>query len=167
MLKEIKGDIIATLNDAIKHPHYGKHFFMAQGCNCFIAQGKGLALQLRKFPEVFKADIYYGRKGDETKLGEFSIANIGNNATIFNCYTQFHWGNNSGHKPIDYNAIRTVFPKLLPLCGSNPLFIPLIGAGLAGGDWNRIASDINEVTKNHPVIAIHYDKNLIIDWARF
>ncbi|AUR85850.1 macro domain protein [Vibrio phage 1.081.O._10N.286.52.C2] len=167
---EIYGDLVATLRSVIAEPKWNKPFLMAQGCNCFIAQGSGIAGQLREFPEVYQADIDYGRKGDVTKLGELSVALFADNtpghldAAVFNLYTQFSMGTNKQHA--EYAAIKMAVEAMCrdAYAAHNPIYVPLIGAGLAGGDWELIRQIIDKASGTTEIIIVHFDKGTIIDW---
>ena len=99
---KIKGDLIKL---AIK----GDFDVIIHGCNCFCTMGAGIAKSIKTaFPEAYKADLET-LKGDKEKLGNFSAANIkrnGQEITIVNAYTQYHYGG-PGIK-VDYNAIQVV-----------------------------------------------------------
>jgi O-acetyl-ADP-ribose deacetylase (regulator of RNase III) len=139
--------------------------------------GAGIAPQIAKaFPEAEEADNETAR-GDVEKLGTFSYADItqndGETLTVHNLYTQFGTGGRAKGVPdVDYEALRSAF-KLLnaevknlsegrdggwyefvgveQLCG-----IPMIGAGLAGGDWEIISKIINEVTPDMKIELVVY-----------
>ena len=99
---KIKGDLIKL---AIK----GDFDVIIHGCNCFCTMGAGIAKSIKTaFPEAYKADLET-LKGDKEKLGNFSAANIkrnGQEITIVNAYTQYHYGG-PGIK-VDYSAIQVV-----------------------------------------------------------
>ena len=99
---KIKGDLIKL---AIK----GDFDVIIHGCNCFCTMGAGIAKSIKAaFPEAYKADMET-LKGDKEKLGNFSAANIkrnGQEITIVNAYTQYHYGG-PGIK-VDYRAIQVV-----------------------------------------------------------
>ena len=134
----VKGDLIKLAVD-------GDFDVIVHGCNCFCAMGAGIAYAMKaEFPEAFKADKAT-KKGDKSKLGGFSQATgvrNGNSITIINAYTQFNY-HGKGVKA-DYSAIRKIFRKLKRQFSGKRFGFPLIGAGLAGGDWNIIAEIINE-----------------------
>ncbi len=62
--------------------------------------------------------------------------------TVINAYTQFNW-RGSGVLA-DYEAIRKAMQKIKSLHSGNRIGYPMIGAGLAGGDWDTIARIISE-----------------------
>lgn len=152
-------------------------FFMAQGCNCFKAQGSGLAGQLRKFPEIFQADKDY-RSGDEGKrqLGLFSVARIPfdepsltkpkksfSAAVCFNLYTQFDTG--TDYRRANYAAIGIAFRKLNDsLSDTNrdrqTLYTHEIGCGLAGGDLDIVIAIINDATPDIDVVMLDWSPNV-------
>jgi hypothetical protein len=60
---------------------------------------------------------------------------------VVNAYTQYKYGRN--HKdgataPFDYEAFTLCMRKINNLFGGKHIGLPKIGAGLAGGDWERI-----------------------------
>ncbi len=137
-MKEISGDLINLAKDS--------HFdVIVHGCNCQCAMGAGIAKTIKKeFPEAYNADLKTP-KGDRSKLGNISYASIeqeGHQLTIVNAYTQFHW-KGSGIK-VDYEAIRSCFSEIKKVFAGKRIGYPLIGAGLAGGDWKVIARIIED-----------------------
>ena len=138
----IKGDLIKLALD-------GNFDVIIHGCNCFCTMGAGIAKSIKnEFPQAFKADLAT-IKGDKTKLGTYSSVCINQNnykIIIVNAYTQFHWWGN-GCKA-DYNAIKNVFSAIKKNFHGKKIGYPLIGAGLAGGDWNVISKIIKTELKN-------------------
>jgi O-acetyl-ADP-ribose deacetylase (regulator of RNase III) len=107
--------------------------------------GRGIALTIKQqFPEAVAADMQT-TIGDRDKLGTFTTARIdrdGWNLTIVNGYTQFHW---KGEGVLaDYDAIRSVFRQVKQQFAGQRIGYPKIGAGLAMGDWEIIASSIEQ-----------------------
>lgn len=62
--------------------------------------------------------------------------------TIVNAYTQFNY-RGSGRK-VDYVAVKECFKKIVAHFPNAKIGYPLIGAGLAGGDWNEISKIIEQ-----------------------
>lgn len=137
----IKGDLIHLFKE---------NYFdvLVHGCNCFCTMGKGFAEKLKiEYPEIYKVDCST-KKGDESKLGTYSIYHITEtNQFIVNAYTQFHWLYNVYGKTeiiVDYDAIDKVFSKIkIDFCDKK-IGIPKIGAGLAKGDWLVIETIIDK-----------------------
>jgi len=137
-MKIVKGDLVKLALD-------GKFDIIIHGCNCFCTMGAGIAKAIKsEFPEAFSAD-QETEKGDKSKLGSFTKATVtrnGNTIVVVNAYTQFNY-RGKGVKA-DYDAIRNVFKKLKSDFSGKRFGFPLIGAGLAGGNWTTISNIITE-----------------------
>ncbi|MGX5845854.1 macro domain-containing protein [Mesorhizobium sp. PL10] len=135
-MQTIRGDLLQLALD-------GRFDVVVHGCNCQCAMGKGIALSIKqRFPEAYAADRAT-MKGDPAKLGRISVAEIRRGDRTFhivNGYTQFHW-QGQGMKA-DYEAIRKVMRAVKVQFAGKRIGYPKIGAGLAGGDWEKIASII-------------------------
>lgn len=119
----------------------GEFDVIVHGCNCFCTMGAGIAKAIKSaYPEAYRADKATPR-GDRSKLGTISFVTI-KSLTIVNAYTQYDW---RGKKPLaNYKAIKSVFKKIKQKFPGKRIGYPLIGAGLAGGDWNTISNIIDE-----------------------
>jgi O-acetyl-ADP-ribose deacetylase (regulator of RNase III) len=142
MQKTVTGDLIELAKsrelDVIIH-----------GCNCFHAMNSGIAKQIKaEFPLAFKADKTT-TKGDRGKLGTYSVAEE-HGVIVVNAYTQHTWWNRS-ERQVDYEALQKVFQRIAESGQFKGCKIgyPMIGAGLAGGDWEVINSIICEELRNH------------------
>jgi O-acetyl-ADP-ribose deacetylase (regulator of RNase III) len=137
-MKEVTGDLIRLFQD-------GQFDVIVHGCNCFCTMGAGIAKTIKqKFPVAYEADLATPRASRE-KLGTYSRARVslkGKDGIILNAYTQFDW-RGSGVK-VDYDAVSAVFVRIAEDFPAARIGYPLIGAGLAGGDWSRIARIIDD-----------------------
>lgn len=139
-MKHMEGDIISLAKA-------GVFDVIIQGNNCFHTMNAGLAKQIKgHFNAAYLADLRtkHGHKG---KLGTFSHADIqigAHTLTVINAYTQFRYG--GGVKNADYGAIRGCFREMKKEYGGKNLRFgyPLIGCGLAGGDWGVVKPIIDE-----------------------
>ena len=136
--RTIDGDLIAL---AIQ----GEFDVIVHGCNCFCTMSAGIAHAIQlQFPEAYAADLLT-TKGDRNKLGYFSSASVienGHPITIVNGYTQFQY---SGTPPlVDYSAVQQLFKRIKKEFAGKRIAYPKIGAGLAGGDWEKIHNIINQ-----------------------
>ncbi len=150
-----KNILTIAKGDLIKLALEGRFDVIIHGCNCFCAMGAGIAQTIKaKFPEAYKADLAT-TKGDRTKLGTFSSATIQkkhHKITVINAYTQFDW-RGRGNKA-DYDAIREVFSCVKLEFSGRRIGYPLIGAGLAGGEWSIISEIIDQelADENHTLV---------------
>jgi O-acetyl-ADP-ribose deacetylase (regulator of RNase III) len=165
--REVQGNLITlALN--------GEFDVIAHGCNCYSNMGAGLAPQMAK---VFGCDTFEMEKWGKTikKLGSidynsFDVKSgkpepIGNNPekplVVVNAYTQYSYGKNHSDgyiRPIDYEALTICMRKINILFEGSHIGLPQIGAGLAGGNWNRIQNIIQTELKNCKVTVVIYNK---------
>lgn len=156
--QEVEGDLIDL---ALK----GSFDVIAHGCNCQCTMKSGIAIRMA---EVFSCDKFTlehnNFKGDINKLGQIEWRNysINNNKPnmlrfpsmenkidlfVINCYTQFMYGKNHIDgltKPIDYEALILCMRKINFEFKDKHIGLPMIGAGLAGGDWEKIKEIIKK-----------------------
>nr|WP_275116218.1 macro domain-containing protein [Aliiroseovarius subalbicans] len=113
---------------------------IVHGCNCFGTMGAGIAQAIAaQVPEALEADLATPL-GNPAKLGTISTATHGA-LTIVNAYTQFR---PAGPAPlVDLDAVSRTFDVIATRFPTARIGYPLIGAGLAGGNWNHIAPRIN------------------------
>jgi O-acetyl-ADP-ribose deacetylase (regulator of RNase III) len=152
-LKNVNGDLLKLAKEG--------HFdVITHGCNCECTMGSGIAKQIKEqFPEAYKVDCKT-IKGDFNKLGNFTFVDVnginGNSFRIINSYTQYRYGVDKIQ--IDYEALTLCMRKINHFYNNIRIGLPLIGAGLAGGDWNIIKNIIErEFTKN--IVTIVHFKN--------
>ena len=142
----IVGDLVkdAHMYDAITH-----------GCNCFNTMGAGIAAQIAKaFPDAAKIDKLT-IEGDFNKLGTlgYTIEECNEKMVyIINSYTQYYPGPN-----FDLDAIKLCFRKINHIFKGKHVGIPLIGAGIAGGDWKEISEVIKKETPNIKITVVVWD----------
>lgn len=181
---ECKEEIVKHSNfnyvdgDLIKLALSGKFDVIAHGCNCLSNMGAGLAPHMARtfgcdnFPmENLGADInklgcidyrtYVISKSGiwDSKLDD----NINEDPllTVVNAYTQFRYGRNhaDGDKnPLDYEALTLCMRKMNHRFKGKHIGLPKIGAGLAGGDWNKIEDIIKKELKDCRVTIVNFKK---------
>lgn len=149
-MKELNGDLISLGVDG--------HFdVIIHGCNCQCIMGAGIAKSIKsRIPEAYKADLKTV-KGDSGKLGNYSSATVmygDHQLTVVNAYTQLNW-RGKGVK-VDYSAIRSAFKKVATEFNGKKIGYPLLGAGLAGGDWALISEIIAEELEGQDHTLVRY-----------
>lgn len=122
-----------------------KRGILVHGCNAKGAMGAGIALAIKKqYPSAFR--VYreaYERNG--LALGTITVAEPEPELVIVNAVTQDHWrDSNPAVVLADYGAIEQAFRLVrgIALARKLPVHFPLIGCGLARGDWNEVAPRI-------------------------
>jgi len=155
-MNEVKGDLIEMALEG--------HFdVITHGCNCFNTMGAGIAPQIKNaFPDAGRVDLAT-RKGDIMKLGCYTYANVEIKnigwVTVINSYTQYNYGKNhkdGDENPIDYDALTLCMRKINKNHPKKSIGLPKIGAGLAGGDWEKIKTIIKRELKDMDVTIVHY-----------
>lgn len=161
MYKTVHGDLIALAEQ-------GEFDVIFQGCNCFHAMGGGIAKQLAdRYPEVEEAD-QTTEFGDKNKLGTSSMCTVKGDTHSFiveNVYTQYYWSH--GKDVFEYDAFEKYLNQIAnhmkeshyPDDGKLKFGFPQIGAGLAGGDWNRISKMIEKFAED---VKDHADVTVVI-----
>ena len=76
--------------------------------------------------------------------------------TIVNGYTQFHWRGSA--VLVDYVALRSVMRQVKAMFAGSRIAYPMIGAGLARGDWSIIASIIEEELAGEDHTLVEYQR---------
>lgn len=148
MIKYIKGDATSPVGDGKK--------VIAHICNDIGAWGAGFVLALSKKwcrPErIYRTFTEVG-----LILGDIQFAQVENDIMVINMIAQ-HETRLTNVQPIRYDALEECLKKVNQYCIDNnaTLHAPKFGAGLAGGDWNKIEGIINS-TMSVPVII--YDFN--------
>lgn len=171
--EEIEGDLISLAQG-------GKFEVIVHGCNCFCSMGAGIAPQMAKafgadmFPleaEKFSGSIHKLGMIDSKKL---LVSQFGYTAedyvgvdtdelklplTVVNAYTQYGFGaNHEGGTvaPLDYEALAMCMRKINHEFKGKTIGLPLIGCGLAGGNWERVKLIIQIELKDMNIVVVHY-----------
>jgi O-acetyl-ADP-ribose deacetylase (regulator of RNase III) len=152
--------ILTFKGNAIDHALQSKtKVILVHGCNCQGRMGSGIALEIKnRFPQVYAEYVkQFAESG--LNLGEIIPVKVNDTVTIINAMTQQFYGSDKSVRYVSYDAIDVCFSKINTYAKMNnivTLVFPLIGAGLANGDW-RVISEIIE-SRIDSIIA----KNLII-----
>ena len=134
---------------------------IVHGCNAQGVMGSGVAKQLRaKYPEIFydyaENLMVYG-VSDINPLGQVVFVKVSKSLTVANAITQEFYGR-TGEKYVSYIALKSCLELVAKKFGpSTPIHIPyLIGAGLGGGDEEKILSIIETKLKDCDVHLHHW-----------
>ena len=153
--------ITEVWGDAIKMLQNGEIKVLVHYCNCFCTMGGGIAFGIAKtFPEAALADKKT-KHGDINKLGTILPVKIirGNiiednikEVIVVNSYTQFTPG-----KDVSYAAIELCLIKINQDFEGKKITMPMIGAGIAGGDFLIIRQMIKNILVDVDVTIIYWD----------
>lgn len=145
-IKYIQGDIFESETRYILH-----------GCNAQGVMGAGVAKAIKQtYPYAF--EVY--RKAYDTnglRLGETQIAKC-RNRTIINAITQNTYGTKKDVRYVSYDAIAMALHAVEEILYGSEIAMPMIGAGLGGGDWNVIEAIIESECKTIQPIVFTLDK---------
>ena len=149
MIKYIEGDLI-------KMAQNGAFDVIGHCCNCYNTMGAGIAPQIKKaFPEAYAVDCET-IAGDDSKLGTISHT-VNSKPIVVNLYGQFDFtGRRSGKMDLDYDALRSALKAMKEKFSGKTFGLPMIGSGLAGGDWDVIEKIIEEEMIGEYVTIVRY-----------
>lgn len=133
-IEYIKGDLFQT-----HHP------YILHGCNSHGVMGSGVAKLIReKYPRAYeKYTELHNAKGLE--LGEVQFVRC-EDKIIINAITQENYGRN-GSRFASYDAIAAAIQEIDKHIYEGTVAMPMIGAGLGGGDWRVIEAIIESEFK--------------------
>jgi len=151
-MKTVKGDLL-------KLARQGDFDLIAHGCNCMCTMGAGIAKYIKQaYPAAYVADCAT-KKGAREKLGTCSFARVSSShgeLVVVNAYTQFNWRGKG--VLADYDAIRGCMVWIASHFPDSRIGMPFIGAGLAGGDWAKISTIIEEELAAMDVTLVAYSR---------
>lgn len=143
-IEYIVGDLFKTDAEVIAH-----------GCNAQGVMGSGVARTVRDdYPKAYQDYVAaYDKIG--LRLGAVIYSMVNPNLIIANMITQERFGH-GGTRWVSYDAIATAMETLNKDCrvfGVNQVAMPMIGAGLGGGNWDIIEQIIeSSMVSVQPVV---------------
>ncbi len=142
-------------------PESAGHRLIIHVCNNEGKWGAGFVLALSK--RWIKPEQEYRRwfrSRNMFRLGEIQGVNVQSDTTIINMVAQDGvYQKPDGSPPIDYDALEKCLDKVGELASveGSSVHGPRFGAGLAGGDWNKIEKLIIEKIIKRGVNVTIYD----------
>ena len=156
-----EGSFTVKTGDLVKAALNGDVDAIGHCCHCFNTMNSGIARQIAKtFPSASQVDNGTIR-GNKNKLGSFSLAKckVKNDKEIcvFNLYGQYYYNRDPDSVCLNYDALinaLTAMGNCLKNLGKEECVIglPLIGCGLAGGNWGIIEGIIKVVLCDFDVV---------------
>ena len=146
MINYLKKNIITVERGVIVH-----------GCNCSGGFGSGVAGAIRKqWPAVYTAFKSVDPRPE--LLGKIQIVPIDENLIVINGFTQEKFGND-GKIYADASAIRSVLEQAARITSAyqhNELYMPKVGCGLGGLDWEEdVLPIVENIANMFPGIVIN------------
>ena len=151
-------DYNEVIEELIKMAKQGSFDVITYGCNCLSIMSAGIAVPMNLHFDCSQFPMELSGPSVE-KLGniDYKVVEFGDIAfTVVNSYTQFY--PSVRLKPLDYEALTLCMRKINLMFKGKHIGLPQIGAGLAGGDWNRIKQIIQTELKDCKVTVVIYDK---------
>lgn len=156
----LNADILDVINNHASKPQ-DKTLVVMHQANCFntLHNASGVAGILgNRYPQIAIADDTT-IKGDESKLGTYTYAQVALKVYIFNVYGQYGYGR---QKSVVYTqedfliqGLAAAKEKALSY-GPCAFLIPLyIGAGLGNGNHESIKQRMDEIFKDEDVVYIY------------
>lgn len=124
----------------------------AQQANASNRMGRGIApLLAKRWPQIREVDQIFSRgRTREEKMGRYSRAILSGGEYFYNLYGQLHWslfpveeGRNTNYMYL-CNSLQRMEIDLRNK-ESCKVGFPLIGCGLAGGDWCVVSKLIHDI----------------------
>lgn len=147
MIETRKGDLFRGIPQS-------ESILIVHGCNNRGVMGKGFALTLKqKYPQVYQAyREKYEKQNNHLELGDIIPVVINNNLIIVNMITQDGYAKSryDSRVYVEYSAVEKGFRQLEELCNDrfvSEVHFPLIGCGLANGNWPTVEKIILENLK--------------------
>lgn len=117
--------------------------FLVHGCNAQGRMASGVAKAISDKWPVVKQNYVDWFQNSGLYLGDIQTVTVGNNKFVINAITQEYYGYDK-KKYVSYDAVDKAmqsFNRLLRSTGrdsSTKIVMPMIGAGLGGGNWEII-----------------------------
>jgi O-acetyl-ADP-ribose deacetylase (regulator of RNase III) len=158
LINYVKGDATKPQGDGPK--------FIIHCCNNIGLWGAGFVLAVSR---RWSQPEHYFSMFEALPLGLVQFVKVTDDITVVNMVGQDGVGRRpDGSPPIDYNAIERCLEKVASACAdpayrgpykSVSVHAPRFGAGLAGGDWDRIEEIINHtlIEKEIPVTVYDFE----------
>ena len=135
---------------------------IVHGCNCYNKMGSGIAKEVKeRFPAAYRRDLaFMPNVAPRKKLGLISGAQCFRNGRVIyivNAYIQQHYGHDGVYVELD--ALASCFAKVKAKFSGLRIGYPMIGCGLAGGDWNQISPIIGQQLffEDHSLVLLEED----------
>lgn len=146
MIQYIKKDIITVDHGIIGH-----------GVNCKGVMGSGIALAIKtQWPEVYTRYHEHVKRYPDDLLGTCYFVRLKEYLLVANMFTQLTYGRNGKYADVD--AIEKSLDITLHRAYTEylPAYIPKVGCGLGGRDWEtEVRPIIEKVASQYPEVIVN------------
>jgi hypothetical protein len=119
----------------------------AFGCNKFPMEDKSTSGDINKLGQIDWKVLTLTGGSSEFDFFEFDLV-------VVNIYSQYT--PNVAMKPLDYEALTLGLRKINHIFKGKRVGLPLIGGGLAGGEWSRIKEIIQTELKDCEITIVKW-----------
>lgn len=139
MINYLVGDATEPIGDGEK--------VICHCCNNIGGWGRGFVLAVSaKWSEPEARYREWSRSGKDFVLGQIQLVKVEDDITVANMIGQSDMYARNGVPPIRYGAIEECLVRLDGSIGdTTTIHMPRMGAGLAGGEWDKIEEIINKI----------------------
>lgn len=155
---ELEGNLITLAKE-------GAFDYIGHGCNCFATMGAGIALPIGvEFPEMKRADKYF-QAPHAMRLGNYTSAYVKRETIAFtgiNFYSQYNPGKDFIKESLIVSLKKFVlqhkedYPTKRDKLTKMRFGLPLIGCGIAGGNWDEVKEIIKTELSEFDVTIVHF-----------
>lgn len=138
--------MITTIKGDATYPEGRGNKIIAHVCNDIGGWGRGFVLAISKRWEKPEKDYKQWFASGSAKLGSIQLVEVEEYIFVVNMIAQSGIYPKSGLPPIRYESLRKCLSELNFVANLTQatVHMPKIGAGLAGGDWDKIYKIIEE-----------------------
>jgi len=123
--------------------------FIAHGCNAQGVMGAGVAGLIRStYPESYDYYRWIHYHGG-LHVGQ-TYSYLEKDKMIIHCITQYGYGRVGRY--VDYNAVKSCMMQISNMFPGMSVAMPKIGAGLGGGNWDKLEEIIEHTSEFQPVV---------------
>lgn len=136
------------------YPHKTSEIVIIHGVNCQKVMGSGVAKALyTRWPGV--RSTYMAIPKENMKLGLVQRIRVGPYIHLFHCWTQEYYGND-GKVYGNLDAVEKCIRKVTTWAEENrwapAIYMPRIGCGLAGLEWDDVEAIIDGIESSIEVV---------------
>ena len=151
--------MIKYVNDDVTEPIGEGRKLVIQCVNDLGVMGAGVAKAIMMKWTIVRERYIDWSKKDDFILGNIQTVSVEPKIVVVNMIGQHGVGFSNGVAPIRYDAIEKCLEKVILLATkyNASIHAPKFGAGLAGGDWNKIENILKAKLENTEIEVTIYD----------